>query len=284
MSELQEFLRRSAPAQAAEQVPPEPVEPAPEEQVAPEAPTPEQPEQRRDGMVPRGALDAERAERRDWKEKAIRAEAERDAERRALEAERKEREALQARYATLEATQRTAQQPATPPEPPKQVELPDPSRDPAGYARVVRQIAQHDAMQFAEHQRLNGLQADLEDEHGKEAVVMAYQAFQAAAERDPALNAQVRSARNPWKAMWKWASDNSPRVKLLAEIGPDPDAWRNQERERLRAEMASSAQQPAQQPAPAVPSTPSLAAARSAGPRDTGGYTGPKSLGQIIGR
>lgn len=89
----------------------------------------------------------------------------------------------------------------------------------------------------------------------------------------PDIEEWALKQRDPWAA----AHQQYTREQLATEIGEDPNAWRDREREKLRAEILAE-QQGGAQPAPA-PVTPQMRAAppapastaRSAQPRDDSG-------------
>lgn len=90
--------------------------------------------------------------------------------------------------------------------------------------------------------------------------------------------------RNPWTAAYQ----QYQREHLASEIGDDPNAWREKERQRLRDEIL--AEQQAERPAPATaptmqrPPPPAPAStARAAAPRDDSGrFTGPAPISQVF--
>lgn len=93
------------------------------------------------------------------------------------------------------------------------------------------------------------------------------------------------SQRDPWRA----AHQQYQREKLAAEIGEDPNAWRDSERERIRQEiLAEQAVQqqhiPAAAPQMSRPTPPPPSSTvRSAAPRDgTGRFTGPAPIGGVL--
>lgn len=112
-------------------------------------------------------------------------------------------------------------------------------------------------------------------EHGKELVDKAFDSYQKAVEKNPALANQVRNAADPYGEI----VDMHKRQEALAEIGEDPAAYRTRVRAELEAELrGSSAQQTAR---PAAPLPKSLADARSAGARGAT-WTGPTPLNALL--
>lgn len=244
-------------------------EPAPEVQPEPQAPEPEQETQEEpqdaepqvedeDEAEPTGTLAAlqhERNKRRDWKEKAIRAETERDEVRK-----------------QLEAFQRAQQQPPAPQ--PQQYQPPpqpiDPVQDPAGYHAQVQQLMLNE--------RLNMSEMQLRRELGPEAVDAAITEFKQAAAKNPALMPALYQQPDPYA----WMAKQVEVMRFQKEVGEDPAAYKA----RLRAEWEAeqSAVQPAAPVSPAARLNPSLANARSAAPRATGAWAGPTPLEDILRR
>ena len=112
------------------------------------------------------------------------------------------------------------------------------------------------------NERLNVSEALLRQQH--EDVDARIAAFRQAAEADPALQRELRQQAHPYQ----WAYDHGKRLQLSQEIAADPDAYRRRVETELRA---------AQPPIPA-----SLAAARSAAPRQATPWTGPTPLSDIL--
>jgi hypothetical protein len=95
----------------------------------------------------------------------------------------------------------------------------------------------------------------------------------------PSEKDRIMSSPNPFYEAVQWHQRNA----ALSEIGTDPAAYR----ERLKAELLAELGQPAQQSSqgglpPNMPS--SFATARSAGPRSTPQWSGPKPLSEILNR
>lgn len=90
----------------------------------------------------------------------------------------------------------------------------------------------------------------------------------------------AQQQRHPWGA----AHEQYQREKLSAEIGDDPNAWRERElaklREQARREMGGQAAPMVQQRAP-IPAPAS--GQRSAGSRSGPEWSGPKPIGSILG-
>lgn len=104
----------------------------------------------------------------------------------------------------------------------------------------------------------------------------------------PDIEEWALKQRDPWRA----AHSQFTKEQLASEIGDDPKAWQEKERERIRQEVlaevqAGQAQQDQHIPAkpqmrtPAAP-PPMAATARSAAPRDPQGrFAGPTPLGDL---
>ena len=98
----------------------------------------------------------------------------------------------------------------------------------------------------------------------------------------PDMEAWALNQEDPWDA----AIGAFKREKLAADIGNDPDKWRERERQRIReeleAEMGQSGTFPQamSQPRQILPT--SAAGVRSTGPK--GGFTGPTPLGDVLKR
>lgn len=246
----------AAEAPAAPEPQAEPEAQAPEPAAAPAAPEPEA-EADEEEAPPAGAITpaAVAAMRRDWKAKSIRAEEQANAARAEAERLRLELEAL-----------RKAPPPAPPQAAaPQRMEI-GPDAPPAVIARNMQ---------------LETFEEIARETHGA-AVDEALAAFETEARANPVLDAAIRSARNPWSELIRWHA----RHKAMSEIGPDPNGWRERERERLRAELATEMQAaavPAKPAAPQVPrSAPSLANATAVAGRDAAAYSGPTPMLDIL--
>ena len=243
-----ENQRDTAPEKEAAVQEPEP-EPDPEPEGEPEPEAPEQPDGRN---VPLRALEAERKQRQDWKDRAARAEAERDEVRRQLEEARK----------------------APPPAPPPDLtaQYPDPQTDPVGYVQQILIM-----------ERLNNSEAWLRQSVGDEEVDRVQAEFKAAADKNPVMMQQLYSQPNPYK----WAKQQVDLMRLQKDVGADPAAYRAKIEAELRAQIAAeyAGQQTGAPPvSPAAGRAPSIANARSAAPRSAPTFTGPPSIGEILGR
>jgi hypothetical protein len=128
------------------------------------------------------------------------------------------------------------------------------------------------------------------DKHGEETVNKAYQDLQSRVNANPAAMRatyqRIMQSQHPYGELVKWHKEQS----ALSTYGDDPEAWRNSERERIRAEILAEAQggQPngqQQTPQQQVPQNMpnSFAGSRNNGPRSTPGFSGPKPLSEIMG-
>ncbi len=159
--------------------------------------------------------------------------------RKEIEKERKAKAALE-----REVEQLRQQRPAP-------ANAPDPRQDPIAYIEQMRVI---DNLSRSED-RFVDKHGEPELESVKEWLVTR-----------PDIEAWAIQQRHPWAA----AHQQYQREKLSAEIGDDPNAWREQERERLRAEILAEGMDPGAgaMSAPPPPRLPqSAASVRSAAPK-----------------
>jgi len=114
------------------------------------------------------------------------------------------------------------------------------------------------------------------EKHGQEVVTAAFEALRAA--NDKAAFDGIMSKRNPYEALVQWDKQR----QVVSEIGNDPQAWKDQERAKIKAEVeaeivAKQAAEMAGKPAPSM-----------AGVTGTGGgapktnWTGPVSLDSLF--
>lgn len=149
---------------------------------------------------------------------------------------------------------------------------PDPYEDPQGYQASVQQTVQ----QALFSQRLEFSEMRARDKFGDD----AWEETNDWLRTRPDVAQWAASQRDPCGA----AVQIYQREKLAAEIGDNPDQWREKERERLRQEvLAEMQQQPAQQAAnpitrPIIPGPGSQA--RSAAPK--GNWTGPTPVSAAL--
>jgi hypothetical protein len=268
-SELDTFLgapeAEPAPAPEPKQDPkPEP-DAKPVAKPEPDADAPEQ-----DDAPPTGTLAAlqdERNKRRDWKEKAVRAETERDELRRQLE------EAKKAAAAP--------QQPQYQPPPLRPLTREDIEANPMAVLERAQQIAEAEAnARFSD--KLDLSEEALRDKIGDEAVDKMQADWKVMLGENPSLSYELRKERNPYKAAHKLVE----AWRLQRDIGTDPDAYKARLRAEWEAERGMAAQEAplsAGPPGATLPRmAPSLANARSAAPRSSAAFTGPPSLDDIL--
>ena len=200
--------------------------------------------------VPLAALEKVR---QDWKEKAVRAETERDELRR-----------------QLEEAKRVAQQP------PQQYQQPpplDPVQNPEAFVERVQQVVLNE--------RLNASEMMLRREIGAEAVDAAIAEFKQAAQADPSLFPKLYQQSDPYA----WMAKQVEVLRVQREIGDDPAAYRARLRAEIEAELAARGDAPLPPQAPVSPAArlpPSLANARSAAPRSNGAWSGPTPLSELF--
>lgn len=176
--------------------------------------------------------------------------------------------AMKARLAEIEkATPQQQQQP-------EREHVPNPAVDPVGYAEYLDRRATNreiNAYLNASEREAKKKYPDLNEVISK---------FQAAASQDSGLREQLLAQDDPYD----WAYNEMKRREALADIGPDPVAYRARvaEEERAKAMAEMHGKPPA---APALNTTPlptSLAAARSVGARTVKETTGPLPLSEIV--
>lgn len=178
-----------------------------------------------------------------------------DAERARQEAERRAREMQE----QLQA--------ATQPKP----EPVDPYEDPEGYQRQQRESLQ----QSVNQRLLAQSRVFAERIYGKDTVEEAYKW---ACDHLPAHEANaIAASADPFGE----CVERKKKADALAEIGSDPKAWAEAERERIRAELLAE-QQGGQPKTPATPMPSNLAGARSAGARTGPAWSGPPSIDDIF--
>lgn len=189
--------------------------------------------------------------------------------RKEIEKERKARQAAERRAADLEQ-----RQPPRQPAPAAGGEQEDPER-PLTRAELEF-YRQRDALVG----RLERSEERFVDKLGEE----TFEATREWLATRPDIEEWALKQRNPWQA----AHGQFTKEKLAAEIGDNPDAWREAERQRirdeLRAEMdAESQHQPARRDPPQMrPALPAAAStARSAAPRDDSGRFAPAPLSSL---
>ena len=108
-------------------------------------------------------------------------------------------------------------------------------------------------------QRLDTSEMIVRGQAGDEVVDAAQQAFLEARQNDPSLQQKFDSQKHPYAWLMSWHKQH----QIMSEIGTDPEAWRNAQLEKLRAELLQSQKTPAAVAQPSAPSQqppPSLAA------------------------
>lgn len=213
------------------------------------------------------AYEAERRRRQDWKEKAIRAEAERDTLRRQIE---------EARAAPPPQPPQPLQEPPQP-----QIRFIDPTQDPIGFAAQVQELADQRAAQRMLNLTLNWSEAQLRREMGAEKVDALVAEFKKAAEADPSLFQKLYQQPDPYS----WAARHVETMRMQREIGDDPAAYRAriEAEARARWEAEQQAAQPEPARGPVVGNMPrSLATTRSVASRSAPVWTGDLPLTDIV--
>lgn len=161
--------------------------------------------------------------------------------------------------------------------------LPDPLEDPAAYADALRSEYRRDLEVFQLRTTLTLSERFARQQHGSE----AFEECKAWLSTKPDIEAWAIQQPDPWSA----AYTQYQREQLSDEIGDDPNAWREKERQRIRdeikAELAGEQQQaqhiPATAPQMRAAPPPPASAVRSAAPRDPGGrFTGPTPIGAAL--
>lgn len=219
---------------------------------APDAPAAvegEPPAPGQEKSVPLAALEAERKQRQDWKEKAIRYE-----------------EQLKAAQA----------------QPAHAQQQPQGGHPVAGYESMPPEVrAQVDAFD----QRAHVSEMLARNKYGDESVDKHHAAFAEAVQENPSLQAELLRQQNPWEFVYQQGA----RALALKEIGTDPSAYRERVKEEIRQQMLAEQGQAQLQPFQAQPNAaaalpPSLASARSTASRSTPAFTGPTPLDSILKR
>ena len=163
------------------------------------------------------------------------------AERRAEEAERKAEQTAR-QLAEMQAQIQRQQE---------QRQAPDWYEDPQAAAQYQAQSIQQQVL----NDRMNQSQFFAEREFGKEAVAEA----DAFIRQNPGLVSQFQQHPSPWHALVEFHQ----KQKFLAEVGENPDAYKEQMREQIRQELMAemTTSQPSKPKAP----PPSMATAPSTG-------------------
>ncbi|APT57787.1 hypothetical protein RGI145_12360 [Roseomonas gilardii] len=275
MATLDDFLaseaeeeQGTAPAAqpAADAVPPAAegeAQPGAEAQAPTDAPEGEQQATRDGRTVPLSALEGERRQRQDWKEKALKADGEIAELRRQLEEARK-------------APPQQVQQPAAA----QDLAWIDPREDPVGYHERVQAKILDGHLNISEAMLRQTVNDDA-------AVDEAVAIFKQAAEQNPGLWNELYSQRHPYGWMFK----KFEALRVQREMGDDPAAYRARMEAEIRAKIeeefrggGQGGAAPQQPVSPVAGRAPSLAGVRSAAARSAPVISGPTPLGDIFAR
>lgn len=177
--------------------------------------------------------------------------------RQAIKKEKQRAEAAERRAAELE--EQRGHQPR---------ELPNPGQDPQGFYAELNTMRLVDKLERSEDRFI--------DKHGEP----EFEATKDWLATRPDVEEAALKQRHPWA----YAHTVYQRERLAAEIGDDPNKWREAEREKLRQELEAEFAEQGYQP-PAMASAHRLptpaAGVRSTGPK--GGFNGPPALNQLVG-
>ena len=287
-SELEAFLQESTSVQSS--VPPEPAQPASTGESPPSSPAPAPVQDDDDGddaspasgeegvqAVPVGALEAERRRRQDWKERASRAETERDLLRKQLEDA-----AARSAAPQQQQPQQPAQQAATPIWRLPEVPIPNALEDPQGYAQALLYEQQRRLEVDRFNHRLDDSEERARAKFGDETVDKLIADFRTWPQ---SAKDEIFAQKDAYLALHRRAQ----ALRVQQEMGDDPEKWRESERARIRAELeaemggtAGAGGATAPPPSRVAHLAPSLAAARSAAPRSASAYTGAPSLEEMF--
>lgn len=170
-----------------------------------------------------------------------------------------------------------APRPAAPP-----AELPNPATDPQGYHDAIQRRLSNEMQQFQLITTLNMSERFARQARGAE----KFEECKAWLSTKPDIEAWAIQQPDPWAA----AFTQYTREQLAEEIGDDPNAWRESERQRLRDEIRAEMQAdqggqpaPARQPPQMRAAPPAPAStARAAAPRDESGRFAPAPLNGVF--
>jgi len=214
------------------------------------------------GMVPVGALHAERAKSRKYTDELA-----------------ETRRSVDELRNLVQALQRQPQ-PQAPQQPQPPQEAPNLWDDPDKYVEHRLQ----EALAPVQQAMLANARMAAEAYHKPETVKEAEAAFNAAAasgQMDPELHRRINSSPNPFHAAVQW-HQQIQRQQAFSRFGDDPEAAIEAEvQRRLAARGTQPAQPSPQQPGSPMPS--SFAASPSAGGRAAPQWGGPKPLSEIMG-
>lgn len=183
----------------------------------------------------------------------------------ALQEERQKSRTVSERLAQIEQMIQASQRQGQQAEPRK---LPDMFEQPEAYTQTIMQMME---------ERKSDIIAEMSErftrsKHGDEVVDVAFKTAEAAGVLD-----QFRGKKDPWGELVKWHKQHT----VMSEIGADPDAWRAQERERLRQEVLAELAGQSQKQA-AARGAPSLASQPNLGARAAPAWGGPTPLSEIL--
>lgn len=170
--------------------------------------------------------------------------------RKAVEKERKARQELERKLQELQQREPQAQGPQF--------------SDPVQYLEYTRTI---DRLERSEDRFI--------DKHGED----TFEEVRAWLSTRPDIEQWAQQQRHPWGA----AHEQYQREKLSAEIGNDPNAWREKETARIREQLLKEmggAQVPMAQPRAPIPAPAS--GQRSVGSRSGPEWSGPRPIGSIL--
>lgn len=184
----------------------------------------------------------------------------------ALHDERQKSRAVTERLAQIEQMLQQGQTQAQQSEP---VRLPDMFEQPEAYTQAITQMmAQREANLIAEMS-----ERFARSTHGDQVVEAAFEAAKAAGVVD-----QFKGKRDAWGDLVKWHKQH----QVMSEIGADPDAWREQQRAKMREEILAELSNQQQKQA-AGKAGPSLAGQANLGARTNPAWSGPTPLDKILG-
>lgn len=221
----------------------------------------------RDGRtVPLSALEGERRQRQDWKEKALKADGEIAELRRQLEEARK-------------APPHPVQQPAAPQGP----TWINPAEDPVAYHQRVQDVITSARFDMSENM--------LRSRVGDEAVDQLIKEFETIRAEQPDLGDKLASELRMQRDPYGWAYNQLEAIRMQREIGNDPAAYRARMEAEIRAKLeeefrggGQGGTVPQQPVSPVAGRAPSLAGVRSAAARSAPVITGPTPMADIFGR
>lgn len=171
------------------------------------------------------------------------------------------------------------------PQPQDPPAIPDPVDDPQGYHDAMTSRFERRQQEIELKQTLSFSERFARREHGNE----AFEECHAWLSTKPELADWCVMQPDPWSA----AFSQFKREQMVEEIGDDPNAWRERETARIRAELLAEMNPDGDEPRQHIPAkttmtrpTPPRPASevRSAAPRDGSGRFAPTPLGGILGR